>query len=37
LNLIDKGLHPLKISDGYDKACDVATAHLEKLSEDIDI
>lgn len=37
MNLIDKGLHPLKISDGYDKACDVAVAHLESISDVIDI
>ena len=37
LNLIDKGLHPLKISDGFDKACDVAVAHLESISDHIDI
>jgi T-complex protein 1 subunit epsilon len=37
LNLIDKGLHPLKISDGFDKACDIAVAHLEKISDEVDI
>ena len=36
-NLIEKGLHPLKISDGFDKACDVCTAHLDKISETIDV
>jgi T-complex protein 1 subunit epsilon len=35
--LIDKGLHPLKISDGYDRACDIATAYLDEISDRIDI
>lgn len=24
LTLLDKGIHPLKISDGFDRACDIA-------------
>jgi len=35
--LIDKGLHPLKIADGFDKACEIAVARLEEIAEDIDI
>lgn len=31
------GLNPLKISDGFDKACDMAIKKLEELSEDVDI
>ncbi|CAD8166743.1 unnamed protein product [Paramecium pentaurelia] len=37
LTLLDKGIHPLKISDGFDRACDVAIKHLETISEEIDI
>jgi len=35
--LIDKGLHPLKISDGFEKACDLAIKRLEEIAEEIDI
>ncbi|EGR32682.1 hypothetical protein IMG5_074360 [Ichthyophthirius multifiliis] len=35
--LIDKGLHPLKIADGFDKACELAVLRLEEISEMIDI
>jgi T-complex protein 1 subunit epsilon len=35
--LIDRGLHPLKITDGYDRACDIALKRLEEISENIDI
>lgn len=27
--LLDKGLHPLKIADGFDTACDIAVQRLE--------
>jgi T-complex protein 1 subunit epsilon len=37
LTLLDKGIHPLKISDGFDRACDVAIKHLETIAESIDI
>jgi T-complex protein 1 subunit epsilon len=35
--LIDKGLHPLQIADGFEKACDIAVSTLEKISEPLDI
>ena len=35
--LIDKGLHPLKIADGFDKACDIALKRLEEIGETLDI
>jgi len=25
LSLLDKGLHPMKIADGFEKACNIAT------------
>lgn len=37
LKLIDKGLHPLKVVDGFDKACDMALSKLEQVSEEVDI
>lgn len=33
--LLDKGLHPLKISDGFDLAVEVATKRLEEISQEI--
>jgi len=35
--LIDKGLHPLKIADGFEKACEIATNHLKTIADVIDI
>jgi T-complex protein 1 subunit epsilon len=30
--LLDKGLHPLKIADGFDVAVDIAVKRLEEIS-----
>ena len=35
--LLDKGLHPLQIIEGYDKACDISIKHLETIAKNIDI
>ncbi|KAL6940546.1 T-complex protein 1 subunit epsilon [Hanseniaspora vineae] len=35
LDLIEKGIHPIKIANGFDEACKIAIAHLEKISEDL--
>jgi len=35
-SLIDKGIHPIRIADGYDQACEVAVAELDKISDKID-
>ncbi|CAZ83831.1 unnamed protein product [Tuber melanosporum] len=32
-DLIDKGIHPIRIADGFDLACDVAVAHLDRISD----
>lgn len=32
-DLIDKGIHPIRIADGFDQACDVAVAHLDTISD----
>lgn len=33
LGLLDKGIHPTKIADGFERACDIACAELEKNSD----
>lgn len=33
--LIDKGIHPIRIADGYDAACEVAVAELDDISDTI--
>ena len=35
--LLDKGLHPLKIADGFDTACDIAVKKLDAICEEINI
>lgn len=35
-DLIDKGIHPIRIADGFDQACDVAVAHLDKISDTVE-
>jgi len=37
LLLLEKGIHPLQIASGFDKACDIATVHLESISGPVDI
>ena len=34
--LLDKGLHPIRIADGFERACQVAVQHLETVSDTID-
>lgn len=34
-DLIDKGIHPIRIADGYDQACEIAVSHLNSISDDI--
>jgi T-complex protein 1 subunit epsilon len=34
--LIDKGIHPIRIADGYDQACDIAVAELDRISDTIE-
>ncbi|ORM40637.1 T-complex protein 1 subunit epsilon [Babesia sp. Xinjiang] len=36
LRLLDRGLHPLRIADGYDKACDIAIKRLEEIAANQD-
>ena len=35
--LLDKGIHPLKIADGFEKACDIATKRIAEIQEEINI
>eukprot|EP00357_Protocruzia_adherens_P002551 CAMPEP_0115007418 /NCGR_PEP_ID=MMETSP0216-20121206/21168_1 /TAXON_ID=223996 /ORGANISM="Protocruzia adherens, Strain Boccale" /LENGTH=535 /DNA_ID=CAMNT_0002374357 /DNA_START=101 /DNA_END=1708 /DNA_ORIENTATION=- len=35
--LIDKGLHPLRITDGFEHACTIAMDRLKEISDEIDI
>jgi len=35
--LIDKGLHPLQIADGFEKACDIAVDRVTEITEELDI
>ncbi|KAI9926835.1 T-complex protein 1 subunit epsilon [Aspergillus wentii] len=34
-DLIDKGIHPIRIADGYDQACEIAVEQLDKISDEI--
>lgn len=31
--LLDRGIHPIRIADGFDKACSVAVAELDRISD----
>ncbi|KIL67677.1 hypothetical protein M378DRAFT_102274 [Amanita muscaria Koide BX008] len=31
--LLDKGIHPIRIADGFDRACGVAVAELDRISD----
>lgn len=33
--LLEKGIHPVRIADGYDQACEVAVAQLDRISDTI--
>lgn len=34
-DLIDRGIHPIRIADGFDEACDVAVKHLDSISDEV--
>ena len=34
--LLDRGIHPIRIADGFDRACAVAVEHLDKISDKVD-
>uniref|UniRef100_A0A2K5SHM8 T-complex protein 1 subunit epsilon n=1 Tax=Cebus imitator TaxID=2715852 RepID=A0A2K5SHM8_CEBIM len=33
--LLDRGIHPIRIADGYEQAARVATEHLDKISDSV--
>jgi len=35
--LLDKGIHPLKIADGFEKACDIAIKKLDSIQEEMNM
>ena len=35
--LLDKGLHPLQIIEGFDKGCEYAIKHLDSIQTEINI
>ncbi|CAE6437189.1 unnamed protein product [Rhizoctonia solani] len=34
--LIDRGIHPIRIADGFEKACAVAVDHLDEISDTVE-
>ncbi len=34
--LLDKGIHPIRIADGFDRACAVAVEELDRISDVIE-
>jgi T-complex protein 1 subunit epsilon len=35
--LLEKGLHPLRVADGFEKACDIAVKRIEEIAQQIDV
>lgn len=31
--LLDRGIHPIRIADGYERACQIAVSHLDSVSD----
>jgi len=36
-SLLDKGIHPIRIADGYEQAAQIAVAHLDKISDSFEV
>ncbi|KAI8979777.1 T-complex protein 1 subunit epsilon [Mycotypha africana] len=34
--LLDRGIHPIRIADGFERACSVAVKHLDEISDTIE-
>merc|ERR1712100_575725 len=34
--LLDRGVHPIRIADGYEMACDIAVEHLKTISDTVE-
>jgi T-complex protein 1 subunit epsilon len=37
LSLLDRGIHPIRIADGYEKACEVAIAELDRVADKVSL
>lgn len=37
MKLLEKGIHPLKVADGFEQACDIAVKRINEIAEPIDI
>lgn len=37
LKLIEKGIHPLRVATGYEKACEVAVKRVEQIARKVDV
>lgn len=37
LNLIEMGIHPIKVANGYEKACQIVVNHLDEIADKINI
>ena len=35
LALLDRGIHPIRIADGYEKACEVAVQELDRVADKV--
>ena len=35
-SLLDRGIHPIRIADGFDRACAIAVNNLEKIADTIE-
>ncbi|KAF8515400.1 chaperonin Cpn60/TCP-1 family [Hysterangium stoloniferum] len=35
-SLLDRGLHPMRIADGFERACAVAVEHLDRISDKVE-
>ena len=35
-SLITRGIHPIRVVDGFERACKVAVKHLDKISDIVD-
>ena len=34
--LLDRGIHPIRIADGFDRACGIAVSNLESIADTIE-
>lgn len=36
IGLLDRGIHPIRIADGFDRACKIAVSELDKISDSVE-